>query len=143
MNSPTRFPIAPDRLPPHYRLVLDTLRQSSLPRTAYGVLEICRGAGLKTPIQVYRILDRLIAFRLVHRIEKMKAYIACQGCHASGGGALFAICEGCSRVVEIEAEAVLASAARQAAAKGFAPSRIAVEIIGRCQACVQRDGWTP
>lgn len=140
MKGLNRYLLAPDRLPPRYRLVLESLRQSPLPLTAYGLLEMCREDGLTTPIQVYRILNRLITFRLVHRIEKMKAYIACQGCHAFGGEALFAICEVCGRVTEVKAEDALASAERQAAAMGFVSSRIAVEIIGRCHACAPRDG---
>jgi Fur family zinc uptake transcriptional regulator len=128
MKSLSRFTLTPDRLPPRCRLVLDTLRQSPLPLTAYGVLERCRNHGLNTPIQVYRILDRLIA---------------CQGCHASGRDALFAICEVCEVcgcVAEVEAAEVLTCAGRQAVAHGFAPSRIGVEILGRCQACTPQDG---
>ncbi len=139
MKSPPRPFLAADRLPPRYRLVLETLRQSPFPLTAYGLLEMCREDGLTTPIQVYRILDRLIAFRLVHRIERMKAYIACQGCHASGGETLFAICEVCGRVAEVEADAALASAERQVAAVGFVSSRVAVVLTGRCQACAAQD----
>lgn len=140
MEHPSRPFLAADRLPPRYRLVLETLRQSPRPLSAYALLGMCRADGLKTPIQVYRILDRLIASRLVHRIEGMKAYIACQGCHASGGETLFAICEICGRVAEVEAETALASAERQAAAMGFVSRRIAVEITGRCQACAAQDG---
>jgi Fur family zinc uptake transcriptional regulator len=140
MKSPSRFALTPDRLPPRCQLVLKTLRHSPLPLTTCGMLERCRDHGPKTPIQVYRILDRLIASQLVHRIEKTKAYIACQGCHASGRDALFAICEVCGRVAKVEAEEALTCAGRQAAAHGFAPSRIGVEILGRCQACTPQDG---
>jgi hypothetical protein len=71
MKSHSHPHLTAETLPPAYTLLLDILRGSPTPLTAYALLEQCRGNGPKTPMQIYRILDRLIAFKLVHKIEKI------------------------------------------------------------------------
>jgi Fur family transcriptional regulator, zinc uptake regulator len=128
-----------ETLPSTYVLVLEILRRSPTPLTAYALLEQCRGKGLKTPVQVYRILDRLITFKLVHRIEKIKAYMACQMCHVTDDHAVFAVCDVCGCVTELAAADALETVGQHSIAEGFIPNSINIEIFGRCKACAPSE----
>jgi Fur family transcriptional regulator, zinc uptake regulator len=140
MRSQSHVRLAAETLPSAYLLVLDILRGSPTPISAYALLEQCRDKGLKTPVQVYRILDRLIAFKLVHRIEKMKAYVACQICHVAEDHAVFAICDLCGRATELAATDALETVGQHTLARGFTPISINIEIFGRCEACAPAEG---
>ncbi len=52
-------------------LVLDTLSQSGGPLSAYTILDQLRDHGFRAPLQVYRALDKLVEFGMVHRLESL------------------------------------------------------------------------
>lgn len=125
------------RLTPGRAFVLETLAASDRALTAYQLLDRIREAGLgKEPPIVYRALDFLVAHGLVHRVERLSAYVACAshaGCHEPSA---FLICSDCRRVTEVPldlAESHIDSAARGA---GFTVGHISVEVEGRCEACL-------
>lgn len=124
------------------QLVLDALEASDSPLSAYAILDALRGEGLRAPMQVYRALDRLVAARLVHRLETLNAYIAC--CHAGQGKAgghrhegavVFAICANCGDVAEWSDPALDARLTERADARAFALDRAIVELSGLCERC--------
>src|SRR3954470_20560978 len=88
-------------------LVLGTLEKAEGPLSAYTILDALRSDGLRAPLQVYRALDKLLAFGLVHRLESLNAFVACAHphCHASSMMA-FAICEKCGSVEEFSNDVV-------------------------------------
>ena len=49
-------------------LVMGTLASSNGPMSAYTILDELRGEGLRAPLQVYRALEKLVEFGLVHRL---------------------------------------------------------------------------
>ncbi|RWP04274.1 MAG: hypothetical protein EOQ99_18890 [Mesorhizobium sp.] len=69
---------------------------------AYELLGLLRQEGLRSPLQIYRALDRLVEQGLVHRIESLSAFALCVhsecGTH---GRAAFAICANCGRASEV------------------------------------------
>ncbi|WP_287227820.1 hypothetical protein [Mesorhizobium sp.] len=56
------------------QLVLDALTRSERPMGAYELLGLLRQEGLRSPLQIYRALDRLVEQGLVHRIESLSAF---------------------------------------------------------------------
>jgi Fur family zinc uptake transcriptional regulator len=121
------------------RLVLD----SPQPIGAYALLDRLRadrpGAA---PPTVYRALDFLLDQGLVHRVERLNAFVGCNGTashHACGHGHdhphQFLICGGCGATAEICDDRVSAAVAAAARAAGFAPARTTVEVEGLCATC--------
>jgi Fur family zinc uptake transcriptional regulator len=117
------------------RAVLEALKASSQPLSAYDILERVRKSGIKAPMQVYRSLERLASFGLVHRIEALNAFIACsESAHGHKPG--FVICRDCGTVKEFEDER-LDTIAHRAAGKAFAIEAVSVEVLGHCGDCLE------
>ena len=83
------------------KTVLDVLENSAEPLKAYTILFDIQKKGIKSPLQVYRALDKLIEIGKVHKIESRNSYIACkhENCNAKNSTA-FLICENCEKVTE-------------------------------------------
>ena len=123
------------------RDVLGLILEAPGPAGAYELLARLRARrGAAQPPTVYRALDFLLEQGLIHRIERLAAFVGCLDAHAHDEGhhhhaAQFLICRGCGRVIEIEDSGLahaLADAARRA---HFQISRATVEAEGFCDAC--------
>lgn len=117
-------------------LVLGALSAAEGPLSAYTILEQLRDDGFRAPLQVYRALEKLVEFGMVHRLESLNAFVACRHTHAdTHETTAFAICEKCGQVAEIT-DAALASRLKHLAAKsGFELSKSTVELRGTCRTC--------
>lgn len=121
------------------RAVLGLVIEARQPVGAYALLERLRAsrAGAAPPT-VYRALDFLLAQGLVHRVERLNAFVACGAAHDHGGHAHPAqllVCAGCHAVTELDDHAVAAAIARAADAAGFHVERVTVEVEGLCARC--------
>ncbi|MHB8346958.1 MAG: Fur family transcriptional regulator [Acidiferrobacterales bacterium] len=117
------------------RHVLGLILEADAPLTAYQLLDRLRlthkGAA---PPTIYRALDFLMAQHLVHKIERLNAFIPC----AEVGHrhpAQFLICCQCGVVSEIENRAATNALEHAAEQEGFRPRNTMVEIEGVCAAC--------
>ena len=117
-------------------LVLDALAKADGPLSAYTILDRLRDDGFRAPLQVYRALDKLLGFGLVHRLESLNAFVACAHphCHARGLIA-FAICEDCGQVDEFSDEVVQKRLGAWSADNGFRAEKTTIEIRGHCADC--------
>jgi Fur family transcriptional regulator, zinc uptake regulator len=124
-----------DDLTPAQARVLKVLTASSKPMSAYDILAATAMTELRTPVQVYRVLKRLIATGHIHRIETLSAFVACdRGQHETQ--AVFTICEACGVVAELEpSEAGLGNVTPRS---GFQVKRVIAEVLGLCAACATR-----
>ena len=117
-------------------LVFGELSRAEGPLSAYTILDQLREEGFRAPLQVYRALDKLVEFGLVHRLESLNAFVACshKDCQAHSAAA-FTICEKCGQVNEIS-DARLDDRLRELAeASGFALTKSVVELRGLCADC--------
>lgn len=119
------------------KLVQDVLTASSSPLSAYSILDVLRDEGFRAPLQVYRALDKLIEFGLVHKLESLNAFVACthEACEVNELAA-FMICEKCESVVELADVPLTAHLLKLASAHSFAVRQTTVELHGRCQNCI-------
>jgi Fur family zinc uptake transcriptional regulator len=118
-------------------LVLGALEKAEGPLSAYSILDELRGDGLRAPLQVYRALEKLQEFGLVHRLESINAFVACADPHCHGHSMIaFAICQNCGRVDEFADEAVAERLGEWVTAHRFKPAKTTIEIRGHCAACL-------
>ena len=117
------------------RTVLGLVLQAERPLTAYQLLdrlkETRRGA---MPPTVYRALDFLIDNKLIHKIERLNAFVPCEAGHHDHS-VQFLICRVCGQATELEDCEICHALDSAARAKGFQPSSTIVEIEGVCAAC--------
>ncbi len=117
-------------------LVLETLTGSKGPLSAYTILDQVRDQGIRAPLQVYRALDNLVAFGMVHRLESLKAFLACRnpncGPHTA---AAFTICDVCGRVAELTDGRLTEHLESVAQASNFTPTSTTIELRGVCDRC--------
>ena len=131
------------KLTKNQTLVLSVLEKSSIPLSAYTILERLGEHGLRAPPQVYRALDKLLDLGLAHKLASMNSFLACQ--HTQCGShqvTSFAICDGCEQVSEIintEFERQLNSLAKDV---GLQPIRSTIEIHGLCDQCARTNPVT-
>jgi Fur family zinc uptake transcriptional regulator len=124
------------KLTKNQSLVLEVLESHQNPLSAYSILEQLADAGLRAPPQVYRALEKLIDYGLIHKLESINSYVACQHRHCGSHQVTsFAICDICERVLEIinqEFETTLHGLAERS---GLNPTHSTVEIHGVCENC--------
>ena len=119
-------------------LVMGALSNANGPLSAYTILDELREHGFRAPLQVYRALEKLVELGLVHRLESLNAFVACQ--HTSCGGdrkenVLFAICETCGNVQELVNDKLLNTVKTLASDVDFSLSQSVIELRGTCTKC--------
>jgi Fur family zinc uptake transcriptional regulator len=125
------------RLTDMRRDVLRLILQAGEPVGAYALLDGLRAlTGGGKPPTVYRALDFLLAQGLIHRVEKLNAFVGCHDEAAHHHAAQFLICKDCGQATEIENTAVADAITQAAQAAGFYPTRATVEVEGTCAGCI-------
>ncbi|MBN7821952.1 transcriptional repressor [Bowmanella yangjiangensis] len=102
---------------------------------AYELLdELKETESSAKPATVYRTLDFLLEFGLVHRLESTNAFVACHhfGCNHP---VQFLICDTCGEVQEIQSEGLKETLDNQAKAYGFKVESQTIEAHGTCASC--------
>lgn len=123
------------------RQVLGLVLGAGRPMGAYDLLEQLRGHRRgAAPPTVYRALEFLQEHGLIHKVERLSAFVGCPVHDHHAHAAQFLICGGCGAVQELEDDSVRDALARAAAGRGFAITGATIEAEGRCAACV---GATP
>lgn len=133
--TPSAKTHAPE-LTKHQSLVLSALMRQQNPASAYTLLDQLRGDGLRAPQQVYRALDKLIEYGLVHRVESLNSFVVCAHPHEHQHGAIvFAICDQCGHVDEFLDTAIERRLKGWSHDHAFRMSAAAVEMRGTCDQC--------
>ncbi|MBV6648452.1 MAG: transcriptional repressor, partial [Hoeflea sp.] len=106
------------------------------PLSAYTILDQLRDNGFRAPLQVYRALDKLVEFGMVHRIESLNAFVACSHPGCDGDNTIaFMICEKCGQVNEITDNALAKRVKQLAGDASFALKKTTIELRGICRTC--------
>ncbi len=114
-----------------YELILE----ANAPIKAYDVIDRFHPEGAAKPPTVYRALSFLEQMGLIHRIESLNAFVACDT-HDHKHTAAFLLCECCGQSEEIAIAAVPEIEA-SSAKTGFRVNHITLEARGLCAACQQ------
>ena len=117
-------------------LVLHALEQADAPLSAYSILDLLRDKGFRAPLQVYRALEKLIEFGMVHRLESLNAFVACRRPDDDDHHAVaFTICETCGQVSEISDQSLTRRLLSLSKETGFQVNKLTLELRGLCQQC--------
>ncbi len=120
------------------RSVLTLILEAGGPLTAYQLLDQLKASRKNAvPPTVYRALDFLIENHLIHKVERLNAFIPCAdaGHDHDDHAAQFLICGQCGTVAEIEDQAISKALAKAAEKAGFHPNNAVVELDGTCASC--------
>ena len=128
--------IVDTNLTKNQKTVLNVLEKSSEPLKAYTILYDIQKKGIKSPLQVYRALDKLIEIGKVHKIESRNSYVACkhEGCNAKTSTS-FLICENCDKVTELTGNKLFSYFSKQSEKNNFHYKKHSLEIYGLCESC--------
>jgi Fur family zinc uptake transcriptional regulator len=120
------------------RQVLALVLRSGEPLGAYALLDQLRAEKANaTPATIYRALDFLQEHGLIHKVERLNAFVGCVEAGEHPHHAVqFLICRSCGAVAEMEDAGITASVQRAAELSGFRPAHATVEVEGTCAACV-------
>lgn len=120
--------------PANAELVLEALKASGKPMTAYEALEAVRKEGIRSPLTVYRALSLLIESKKVRRVQSIGAYIVCKY-PTPDAAIVLAICDDCGSVEELPEDGALSSLKQEIDQIGFHVEQSVIEVKGRCGAC--------
>lgn len=127
---------APAKLTRNQTLVFGALSRAGGPLTAYTILDQLRDDGFRAPLQVYRALEKLVEFGMVHRLESLNAFVACSHPQCVDHETMaFAICESCGAVSEFADAAITRQLKGWAGDNGFALAKTTIELRGTCRTC--------
>ena len=126
-----------ERLTPARLAVYAEMRACGRPLSAYDLIALLerRQERKVAPLTVYRHLEFLMRVGLVHRLQSVKTYFACDHpdhTHESQ----FLLCGSCGQVDEVESSGLETLLAQIADERGFRPDNAVVEVKGMCGTCV-------
>ena len=125
-----------EKLTNNQQTVLDLLEGSKEPLKAYAILFDIQKKGIKSPLQVYRALDKLIEIGKVHKIESKNSYIACNNANCtSQTSTSFLICEICDKVAELNKNNLSTYFSKLIEKSSFKYTKHNLEIYGACKTC--------
>jgi Fur family zinc uptake transcriptional regulator len=123
------------RFTPLRRRVLELVWSSHKPVGAYALLDKLRNEDLgSAPPTIYRALDFLIENGLIHRIERMNAFIGCSHPGEAHRG-FFLICSECGDAEELDGEGLAETISSSANRRGFVARDMTLEVTGVCAEC--------
>jgi Fur family zinc uptake transcriptional regulator len=125
------------QLTPLRRQVLQLVLDADGPSTAYQLLDRLKAQHKSAaPPTIYRALDFLLEQGLIHKIERLNAFISCVDTNHAHHAAQFLICRQCGKVAEIEDHSVAQALKRAAEKQGFRPEAAIIELSGICAGCI-------
>lgn len=121
------------------RRVLEIVWEQHRPVGAYDIIEVMsRDRARIAPPTVYRALDFLVAQGLVHRIDRLNAFVGCPRPDEPHRAA-FLLCRDCGEVAEVETTELDDLLHRIAARSDFQLEHRTIELTGLCAACRAKE----
>lgn len=114
--------------------ILHILQTNNKAMSAYDLLKLVKPYGFHAPTQIYRILNKLINYRLVIKIETLNRYLA-YGHKFQQTYQILAICTDCQKVECIEMPNLDQIIEQSIYTKNFNSKYRHLEILGQCALC--------
>jgi Fur family zinc uptake transcriptional regulator len=118
------------------RQVLGLILDRDSPTGAYDLLDQLRNTRHgAAPPTVYRALEFLLEQGLIHKLERLSAYVGCIAEDDHDHAAQFLICRSCGKVTEIENHELSHALDDAAKRLGFTVGKATIEAEGQCASC--------
>ena len=130
------MPLLTEKLTNNQQTVLNLLEGSKEPLKAYAILFDIQKKGIKSPLQVYRALDKLIEIGKIHKVESQNSFVACKtsDCETPHATA-FSICDSCDEVSEINDPKLFKYLLDFKDNSGIKFDGYNLEFFGTCKSC--------
>lgn len=123
------------------RAVFKLILETDGPVGAYRLLDRLKETRRKAaPPTVYRVLDFLLQHGLIHRVERLNAFVPCDDGGRHDHAVQFLICSNCGGVNEVEDQGIADALQHVADLQGFKPGHATVEVEGTCATCAAIPG---
>lgn len=106
--------------------------------TLMDMLEARSGRQRVAPPTVYRALDFLLEYRLIHKIHSLNAYLG-NASPKDESCAVLLICAACGAAEELHSNTIQQTINLSASQHRFAVEKQVFEIMGRCNLCRHLD----
>ena len=116
------------------KIVLNLLQSPGEPLKAYSILDSLKKEGLKSPLQIYRALDKLVELGRIHKIESKNSFIVCSNSNCASN-TIFTICERCDKVKELKNNNLAAGMSELIKKNGQSITRYNLEFFVLCKSC--------
>jgi Fur family zinc uptake transcriptional regulator len=117
------------------RAILELLLAAGSPIKAYDIIEKMRDKGERlTPATVYRTLDFLLQYELVHRVNSLNAFVPCTASHEEHSSLMF-VCSECRQTEELEDHILYEAMRVKLSELGMSLNNNCIEIQGTCRNC--------
>ena len=118
------------------RQVLGLILDREAPTGAYDLLDQLRATRHgAAPPTVYRALEFLLQQRLIHKLERLSAFVGCIADEDHDHAAQFFICRSCGKVAELDDHELAHALADAAKRLGFKLGKATIEAEGQCAVC--------
>ncbi|HET6606820.1 MAG TPA: transcriptional repressor [Rhodopila sp.] len=121
------------------RQVLGLILDREAPTGAYDLLDQLRATRHgAAPPTVYRALEFLLEQGLIHKLERLSAFVGCiadEDHHEHA--AQFFICRTCGKVTELEDHELSHALEHAARRLGFTLGKATIEAEGQCASCAK------
>lgn len=114
--------------------VLSILKNERKALSAYALLEKSKPLGVQSPMQIYRILKKLLASGFILKIETLNKYLAYELKHTQGY-VLMTICRDCQGIDVINSAQFTQVIRQSVSAQKFHSQHSYLELVGQCAAC--------
>ena len=116
------------------KIVLNLLQNSGEALKAYSILDSLKKEGLKSPLQIYRALDKLVELGKIHKIESKNSFIICNNSNCARN-TVFTICERCEKVKEIKDNSLSEGVKSLVKNNRMKVNRYNLEFFVLCKSC--------
>jgi Fur family zinc uptake transcriptional regulator len=118
------------------RQVLGLILDRDSPTGAYDLLDQLKATRESAaPPTVYRALEFLLEQGLIHKVERLSAFVGCIAHDDHDHAAQFFICRTCGRVTELEDHELSHALEHAAKRLGFTLGKATIEAEGQCADC--------
>lgn len=129
------------------RDILEEIAASHKAIGAYQIIDNLAAQGTNlAPISVYRSLDFLQEAGLIHRLESINSYFACQRNFEDNDSCcvaqplVFLLCDECGTIGEVECAELKGLIGNLVRGNDFVMERAQLEIKGLCRLCAGESG---
>jgi|TARA_B100000780_G_C21063089_1_gene427397 Fur family zinc uptake transcriptional regulator len=115
-------------------IVLNIIKKSSRPLTAYSILELLKSKKTVQPMTVYRALNDLMKKSIIHKSNQNKTFLLCNHLHNKDHNPAIAICKKCGDTEELKSD-LFNNLLKKFSIKKYSFSNYEVEVSTICRGC--------